>query len=82
MAYRNIEINNRSFSYSAGKTHVHVKGDEIKSFTVSKDNIGERVWKDCGCGAGIVCPEGGYTIAVTPGSVRSYLVRKFWNSLK
>lgn len=81
MTYRNLEINNKTFSYSVGKTHVHVKGDGIKSFTVSRNEIGERMWKDCGCGAGSVCPEGGYSIAVTPGSVRSYLIGKYRNVL-
>lgn len=81
MAYRNIEINGKTFSYSVGKSHVHVKGDGIKSFTVHKDDIGERQWQDCGCGDGRVCPDGDYHIAVTPGSVRSYLVGKYRNVL-
>lgn len=87
MSYRSININNETYSYSIGRSHVHIKGGLLKKpINVRKDAVGIKIaWKcDC-CGLslseiGYEAEETSFFYAVTPAVVReivtSHLVKR------
>jgi hypothetical protein len=80
MSYRKINVNDESYSYSIGRSHVHIKGGLLKKpVNVRKDTVGIKMeWKCECCGLtlseiGDEAAETSFFYAVTPRVVREII---------
>jgi hypothetical protein len=77
MAYRKIRIGTHDYHYAVGKSHVHIKGENLKTpLNFRNILVGEKYEWTCECCGeplsriGYRAEETGYNHAITPKVVR------------
>jgi hypothetical protein len=81
MSYRNIEVEDKTYQWTAGKTNVHIKGGNLKQpINFKKTEVGEKIEWVCDC-CGTPMSQLGYksdeirfNFAVTPKIVRDLIL--------
>jgi hypothetical protein len=82
MGYRSIKIDNDTYNYTVGKSHLHIKGGRLKKpVNVPKTAVGLKCEWRCEC-CGETYTELGYSAAltgfdymITPAVVRGVVLR-------
>lgn len=71
MGYRKITVDDTTYEYVVGRTHVKIRGIGA----LPKDEVGHREVEDCGCGGDTGCPYWRYVLRVGPGDIKASLMR-------